>query len=268
MPRPHRARSPGPADVLRTLLALLAIAPGLAVGAAVLATTFDRRRALNRAIALWGDLGARAAGIRLEVAGREHLALRPAVFVLNHQSGIDPILVCALLRRDFVGVAKREIRRNPVLGPAFAFVGTVFVDRADRAQAVRALAPAVETLRRGLAVAMAPEGTRGPGGALGRFKKGAFRIAMAAGVPIVPIVIENASDVLPPGGWIMTAATVRVRVLAPIDTTRWGAESLDREITGVEELYRRALAEAARHGAETPPAPPSGPDQYRSSTWV
>lgn len=242
MPRPGRARSPGALDVLRTVLALLAIAPGLAVGAAVLLATLDRRRALNRAIALWGDLGTRAAGIRLEVEGKQRLALRPAVFLLNHQSGIDPILVCALLRRDFVGVAKREIRRNPVLGPAFAFVGTVFVDRADRAQAVRALGPAVEALRSGLAVAVAPEGTRGGGDRLGRFKKGAFRIAMAAGVPVVPIVIENASDVLPGGAWIMTAATVRVRVLPPLDTTGWRPETLDREIAAVEELYRRVLA--------------------------
>jgi len=248
MPRPGRARSPGLVDVLRTVLALLAIAPGLAVGVAVLAATADRRRALNRAIALWGDLGTRAAGIRLEVEERERLALRPAVFVLNHRSGIDPILVCALLRRDFVGVAKREIRRNPVLGPAFAFVGTVFVDRADRAQAVRALGPAVEVLRRGLAVAVAPEGTRAAGERLGRFKKGAFRIAMAAGVPVVPIVIENAAEVLPRGGWVMTPATVRVHVLTPIDTSGWRPETLDREIASVEDLYRRALGERRPQG--------------------
>lgn len=239
--RLERPRRPGPADGLRTLLALLAILPGLAAGAAVWLFTFDRRRALNRALGLWGALGTRAAGIRLEVEGAPHLARRPAVFVLNHQSGIDPILVCALLRRDFVGVAKREIRRNPVLGPAFAFVGTVFVDRADRAQAARALAPAVATLRRGVAVAMAPEGTRSRGAAIGRFRKGAFRIAMAAGVPLVPIVIENAADVLPRGAWIMTAATVRVRVLPPLDTRGWRPETLDREVAAVERLYRRAL---------------------------
>jgi 1-acyl-sn-glycerol-3-phosphate acyltransferase len=239
-PRPPRRR-PTPLDAVRTLVAILAIAPGLVAGIAVLATRRDRRRALNRAIGVWGDLGTRAAGIELDVADAEHLRLRPAVFLINHQSGVDPILLCALLRRDFVGVAKREIRRNPVLGPAFAFVGSVFVDRADREQAVRALAPAVETLRSGIAVAMAPEGTRSPERAVGHFKKGAFRIAMAAGVPIVPIVICNAADVLPRGGWIMTAARVRVRVLPPIDVRDWKLDALDRHVGEVEAAYEREL---------------------------
>ncbi len=240
-PRPPRRR-PGARDVARTLLALLAIAPGLLVGIAVLAARRDRRRALNRAIGVWGDLGTRAAGIELDVTGAEHLRRRPAVFLINHQSGVDPILLCALLRRDFVGVAKHEIRRNPVLGPAFAFVGTVFVDRTDREQAVRALAPAVETLRSGISVAVAPEGTRSPGRAIGHFKKGAFRIAMAAGVPIVPIVICNAADVLPHGSWIMTAARVRVRVLAPIDVRDWKLDDLELHVAEVEAAYERELA--------------------------
>jgi putative phosphoserine phosphatase/1-acylglycerol-3-phosphate O-acyltransferase len=164
------------------------------------------------------------------------------VFVINHQSGIDPILVCALLRGGFVGVAKRELRRNPVLGPAFAFAGTVFLDRFDRERAIRALAPAVEVLRAGTALVMAPEGTRSRGRDVGRFKKGAFRVAHAAGVPLVPIVIHDAAAVLPRGGWIMTAATVHVTVLAPLDPAAWRLEDLDRHVAEVEERYRRTLA--------------------------
>lgn len=238
------ARPAGPGDLVRTLLALGAVLPGLAAGLAVGLLTWSRRRALNAAIRVWGDLGTAAAGIRLEVEGAEHLALRPAVFLLNHQSGIDPILVCALLRRDFVGVAKREIRRNPWLGPAFAFAGTVFVDRTDTARALRALAPATETLGRGLAIAIAPEGTRAPPGALGRFKKGGFRIAMAAGVPVVPVVLIDSYRVLPRGAWIMRSAAVRVVVHAPLETRDWSLESLDARIADVEALYRRTLAEA------------------------
>ncbi len=237
--RPH---APGPIAVGRTLLALGAILPGLGAGLATWAWSRDRRRGWNRAIRLWGELGTAAAGIRLEVEGARHLEEpRPAVFVLNHQSGIDPILACALLRRDFVGVAKQELRRNPWLGPAFAFAGTVFVDRSDRARAVRALQPAIDTLHSGISVAVAPEGTRSPGSRLGRFKKGAFRLALAAKAPVVPIVIHNAADVLPPGGWWMTPATVRVSVHPPIPTDGWGLETLDRHIADVEAVYHAAL---------------------------
>jgi 1-acyl-sn-glycerol-3-phosphate acyltransferase len=244
---PRRAR---PVDVARTLLALGAIVPGLVAGVAVWLVTRDRRRALNRALALWGELGTAAAGIRLEVAGRQHLDVRPAVFLINHQSGVDPIIVCALLRRDFVGVAKREVRRNPVLGPAFAFAGTVFLDRVDPERALRALAPAVETLRAGVSIAIAPEGTRSRDHRLGRFKKGAFRLALAARTPIVPIVIENSRDVLPRGAWIMTPATVRVAVHPPIATQGWSLDELDARIADVRRIYERALEPAA----SAPPA--------------
>ena len=235
-------RAVRPPDLLRTLLAVAAIAPGLAAGVARLLATRDRRRAINRAIEVWGDLGTRAAGVRLHIEGREHLETRPAVFVFNHQSGADPFLMCAILRRDFVGVAKAEIRKNPVLGPAFAFADTVFVDRADHEQALRALEPAVETLRRGLSILIAPEGRRSRGYEVGTFKKGAFRIAMAAGAPIVPIVMHDARDVLPRGGWIMRAGTVHVTVLEPVRTEAWRLEELDAEVARVRERFVETLA--------------------------
>jgi putative phosphoserine phosphatase/1-acylglycerol-3-phosphate O-acyltransferase len=246
-----RARRPGAADLVRTVAALLAILPGLVVGVAVLLATGKRRRAINSMIEVWGDLGTRAAGIRLDVGGAEHLRLRPAVFVFNHQSGIDPILLCALLRRDFVGVAKAEIRSNPILGPAFAFAGVVFVDRSDRAQALRALAPAVDTLRAGIAIAIAPEGTRSPGAEIGAFKKGAFRIALAARVPIVPIVILNARDVLPRGARVMTPATVRVIVRPPVSTEGWTLAALDVQIESVRRIFAETLAQAGASRSTT-----------------
>jgi putative phosphoserine phosphatase/1-acylglycerol-3-phosphate O-acyltransferase len=253
-------KRPGATAVLRTLLALGAVIPPLVAGAAVLVASADRRRAINTALGLWGDWGTRAAGIGLEVTGREHLtSARPAVFVLNHRSGVDPILVCALLRRDFVAVAKREIRRNPLLGPAFAFAGVVFVDRAggapqsprraQRAGGERsqdALEPALAALRSGLSLAIAPEGTRSRGDALGAFKTGAFRIAQAARVPVVPVVIHNADDVLPRGGWIMRAARVRVDVLAPVSTQGWDASRIDAHAESVRAQFLAALATGRR----------------------
>jgi putative phosphoserine phosphatase/1-acylglycerol-3-phosphate O-acyltransferase len=241
-PGPAERRRPGLADVGRTALALAAIAPGLAAGAWRLAATRDRRSAIDRAIEVWGELGTRAAGITLATSGAERLRLRPAVFVFNHQSGVDPILICALLRGGFTGVAKHEVRRHPLLGPAFAFAGTVFIDRGDREQAVGALEEAVATLRSGLAVAIAPEGTRSRDGSLGTFKKGGFRLAMAARVPIVPIVFHDAWRVLPRHAWVMTAATVHVSVLAPVATADWTLAGLDARIAGVREAMATVLS--------------------------
>lgn len=223
---------------LRTLAALIVIPIGLLRGLGAWIATRDRRHAVDRTIDLWGRWGTRAAGIVLDVRGAERLASpRPAVYLLNHQSGVDPIILCALLRGGFTAVAKKEIRANPLLGPAFAFAGVAFVDRADRTQALRALAPTGDALRGGLSLAVAPEGTRSPGVAVGEFKKGAFRIALEAGVPIVPICLHNAGDVLPRGGWLMRPATVRVTVLEPVATHDWKLERLDEEIARIRGRY-------------------------------
>lgn len=231
-----------PVDFLRTLVTVAAIAPGLGAGVAALARTRDRRAAINRAIEVWGDLGTRACGVTLDVDHPERLRLRPAVFVFNHQSGADPFLLCALLRRDFVGIAKVEVRRNPVLGPAFAFADTVFIDRADREQSLAALAPAIDTLRRGLGILIAPEGTRSDGYEVGAFKKGGFWIAMAARAPIVPIVLHNAREVLPRGGWLMRSARVRVSVLEPVPTIGWTPANLADRVADVRQRVVDAIA--------------------------
>ena len=99
----------------------------------------------------------------------------------------------------------------------------------------------VDGLRGGLSLAVAPEGTRGALGEIGEFKKGAFRIAMEAGVPITPIFIHNAGDVLPRGAWLMRSACVRVTVMDPIPTHDWKLENLDDEISHVRSLYVDAI---------------------------
>ena len=206
------------------------------------AATGDRSRAVDTMTSLWGDLGPAAAGLDVEVRGAQHLeAARPAVFLFNHQSQVDAMLVCALLRRNFVGIAKQEIRSHPVMGPAMTFAGTVFIDRSNREQAVAALQPAVETLRRGTSIAIFPEGTRGEKGELGPFKKGAFRIALAAGAPLVPVVIRNAWERMPRGAYVASAGPIEVEVLAPIDTADWTLDGLDGHIEQVRRTFADAL---------------------------
>ncbi len=236
--------TPGALEVLRTTLAIGAVFPSLLLGVPAAVLSWNWRNAINVAITTWGELGTTLAGIEVSVTGEEHLwSHRPAVFIFNHQSGVDMLLLCRLLRRDIIAVAKQEVRRNPIFGPVFAAAGTVFIDRFNHDKAVAALKPVVESIRQGLSLVLAPEGTRSPTGRLGRFKKGAFHMAMAAGVPIVPIVLRNTLDALPKHGIIVRPTTIEVVVHPPIPTADWKMEDMDRNIEEIRELYVQTMGE-------------------------
>ena len=230
------------AQLARTGLAFASVVPAAAAGLALGLLNRSQREGANLAGSLWGDLTASIAGIDLRVEGEEHLwSHRPAVFIFNHQSVLDAPLLLKLVRRDVTAVGKRELLRDPVFGPIFAAAGVVFIDRSDTARAVEGMAPALEALRQGRSVAVAPEGTRQSGPRVGPFKKGAFHLAMQAGVPIVPIVFRNVLDALPRGARVIHAATVEAVVLPPIDTGDWTRESLDAEIEAIRRRYVEIL---------------------------
>lgn len=201
-------------NALRSMIAF--VVPALA-GILVLigGQLLGRHWARNKATQLIGWLGPRLAGFRIKVDDPKGLAsVRPAVFVFNHQSGADPAVLCHVLRRDVVGVAKQELRRHILLGPLLTLAGTVFVDRSAK-PGTTALAPALRTLDRGLAVGIAPQGTRRHD--TGRLHPGAIWLARSAGVPLIPILIHDSDRVLPPDNWKMTPGTVHVRVLPALD---------------------------------------------------
>jgi putative phosphoserine phosphatase/1-acylglycerol-3-phosphate O-acyltransferase len=93
----------------------------------------------------------------------------------------------------------------------------------------------------GKSVCLSPEGTRAFTPKLASFKKGAFHLAIQAGVPVVPIVIHNSTDVQPKGDMIFHPGTVDVEVLPPIDTSTWSAATIDTHVADVRELYLQAL---------------------------
>lgn len=210
----------------------------------------SRRDAVNLAVTTWGEFGSALAGINIKINGEHHLwETRPAVFLFNHQSAIDVLIIAKLLRRDFTAIAKQEIANNPLVGPVFRVADTVFVDRRNPEKAIEALKPVVKTLQEGLSVAIAPEGTRSAGDNLGPFKKGPFHIAMQAGVPVVPIVIHNATDVLPKGGFFVRPSTVHVDVLPPIDTDSWTAQSVEKHVKDVRLQFLETLGQVSHEPA-------------------
>lgn len=190
----------------------------------------------------------------MRVQGREHLwSHRPAVFIYNHQSTADSMIVPKVLEHDFVGVAKKEMGDTPIYGQFVKALGTVLIDRSDSKQARADLEPAFEALRNGLSIVIAPEGSRSGSTKLGAFRKGAFHIAMQAGVPIVPFVVHNAVDVAPSGAKLFRPATVEVEVLPPIATDDWTLETLNDRVEEVRNLFLHKLGESAE------PAPTKQP---------
>src|SRR6266496_3351575 len=160
-----------------------------------------------------------------------------AVFLFNHQSQLDVLILAKLLHGGFTGVAKKELAHSPGFGLMFRLADVAFVDRHDSEQAVKALGPAVQKLRDGISLVIAPEGTRSPTPALGPFRKGAFHVAMQAGVPIVPIVIRNSGELMWRSAKTIHAGTVQVAVLPPVPTTGWVAADLDQHVHQVRGQY-------------------------------
>ncbi|MDH3622906.1 MAG: HAD-IB family hydrolase [Myxococcales bacterium] len=232
-------------DVVRTGLIYGTLAPSVAFGVAAGLLNRSKREAFNVMGSVWGDLATSAAGIDLRVEGEDHLwSHRPAVFIFNHQSGLELVLLLKLLRRDLTGIAKAEIRHNPIFGPLFSAAGVAFVDRSNTVKAIQALAPAVEALRHGRSLIIAPEGTRSTTPTLGPFKKGAFRLAMEARVPIVPVVFRNVLDALPKGALIVRPAVIEAVALPPVDTSAWTLATLDQEIEKMRNRYIEVLKQS------------------------
>ena len=234
---------PGVADVARTGAALAGMLGGFAAGLALGAPTGSRREAVDLGVTLAGELGSMLAGVRLDVLGAEHLDTRPAVFLFNHQSQLDVLILAKLLRGGFTGVAKKELANTPGFGLAFRLADVAFVDRGNPAQARQALVPAVQKLKDGISLVIAPEGTRSATPALGPFKKGAFHVAMQAGVPIVPIVIRNSGELMWRSATTIRAGIVQIAVLPPVPTAGWTVKQLDKHVQKVREQYLETLAD-------------------------
>jgi putative phosphoserine phosphatase / 1-acylglycerol-3-phosphate O-acyltransferase len=252
----------------RSVAATSSVVTSFMAGLPVYALTGSRRESLNFSFSLFADTASVLIGMDLKVKGEEHLwSHRPAVFVFNHQSKADVVIVAKLLRRDFAGVGKQEIKKEqPIIGKVLELGGVVFIDRADGKSAINAMQPLLEAMRKqGKSVVIAPEGTRTVSPTLAPFKKGAFYLAMQAGVPVVPIVIHNAGDVAPKGDFVFRPATVDVTVLPPVDTSDWRAETMDDHVREVRNLFAGVLgqpqegatgrAAKARAGRSKTPAP-------------
>jgi 1-acyl-sn-glycerol-3-phosphate acyltransferase len=207
----------------------------------VVTVAFDRRRiALHLYSCAWATFYVVMNPLwRVRVEGREKLPWRgPAVLVANHLSLLD-ILVLYGLFRPFKWVAKGELFRVPIVGWNMAINDYVRVWRGDRESVRRMMAHCRRHLARGAPVLVFPEGTRSHDGRLQPFKDGAFRLALDAGCPVVPIAVTGTFAALPKTGMVLRdAMRARVRVLDPI------SPSDHLSVRALRDAAHAALAQA------------------------
>ena len=177
-------RKVSPAMRARSVAAYGALAATALGGLAYAVTTGQRRRAAEWVSAKSSDAMLAIAGIAVDVQGEQHLwAHRPSLFLFNHQSLADGYVLLSLLRHGITGVAKKGAANFPILGQILRALDFAFIDRGNTRSAIEAMEPAVDRLRLGMSVVIAPEGTRSLTPRLGRFKKGPFHLAMRPACP-------------------------------------------------------------------------------------
>lgn len=190
-------------------------------------------------------------GVRFEILddGDEILnSKRPMVILGNHQSELDVLFLGCIWPKHCSVTAKKSLRNMPFLGWFMTLSGSVFIDRAHRSEATKALAGAAEAMKTlKQSVFMFPEGTRSYSKEpmLLPFKKGAFHLAVQAGVDILPVVAENYSKVLDVKAKQFRPGVIRVKVLQPISTAGMTAADVDGLTHDTREKMLETLKELA-----------------------
>ena len=190
--------------------------------------------------------GVRAAGIHVNVAGRERVPDGAACIILpNHVSNLDPPVLFPAIPGMAAAMLKKELMYIPFLGTGMRLGGFVPVERSSRREDARAsVEKAAGSLRRGLHMLIFAEGTRSKNGRLQPFKRGPFYLAMETGAPIVPVVITGTQKMMRKGSMAITPGVAHVEFLEPL----WPKDFATREelMAAVRERMIAALPEEMR----------------------
>lgn len=190
-------------------------------------------------------LGLALAWVKYTVEGRDRVDPSGTyVYVSNHQSTLDPPMIWMTLgtvRKRIGYLFKSQVEKVPLLGTGAKTIGMIAVDRSNRDRAVESVRRATESLKRGHSFGVFAEGTRTRTGELLPFKKGAFHMAIGAGVPVVPVTIDGAFEAMPPGSVRIRSVPIRIVIHEPIPTAGMTEEDVDRLLDATHQVIASEL---------------------------
>ncbi|KAJ3062504.1 1-acylglycerol-3-phosphate O-acyltransferase [Podochytrium sp. JEL0797] len=222
--------TPNDPSEFRRRMATLATAFGLAsvVGFSsaalrqLLASDAASTKANSAAAKTLASLGESLLSVTADIAGLDRLSRdSPAVFVCNHQNILDILMLGHVFPENCVVMAKQEFLLVPLMGQFLYMAENIFICRENKSSAKKTMQfVADEMKRKNVSIFMFPEGTRSnqTDNSLLPFKQGAFRLAIEAQIPIIPIVISTYQDVCNPRKGLFKGGQVKIKVLPPIPT--------------------------------------------------
>ncbi len=175
-----------------------------------------------------------------EVIGLENIPEGTCIFISNHQAIFDGILILSNIDKLTGFIAKKEIQKLPLVRSWLSSIHTVFIDRSDVREGLKAINSGVENLKMGYSMVIFPEGTRSLKSEIGEFKKGSMKLALKSKVPIVPITVDGTYKILEVGNKVR-GNTVRMVVHKPIYLENLSEEEKKNLSYTIHEIIKSAL---------------------------
>lgn len=185
---------------------------------------------------VWSRIVLILLGVKLNVSGKEHLPEKgPGVIIINHESALDIPIAVAGLQAPVRFMAKRELFKVPIFGWCLALCNHIPIDRQNRTKAINSINKVSKKLiRRRIFIIVSPEGTRSHDGQIKPFKKGAFRLADAENLPLIPVTIMGARYRIPNKSLNVVPGNVDIVIDKPVYVHQFA--NIDECIQAVWEL--------------------------------
>lgn len=166
---------------------------------------------------VWSNLTLFILGVKVNVFGRENIPhLGGNVYIANHSSYLDILVLTAKVPDKVKMVYKREMNKIPLLSWAMQAAGYIPIDRTNLKSSLRALEKAARKVKKGLSMIIYPEGTRTRDGKVGEFKRGMFYLAEKAGTDIIPLSVTNTAVLMPIGSFQVKSGIINLVIGKPM----------------------------------------------------
>jgi 1-acyl-sn-glycerol-3-phosphate acyltransferase len=192
---------------------------------------------IHKIAKLWAKILLLISNTKVEIIGKENILRgKPQIFMANHQSDFDILIVLGHIPGQFRWIAKKELFHIPIFGAAMKTAGYIEIDRNNHEKAMQSLDEAALRIREGKSVMSFPEGTRSSDGEIKSFKQGIFHLAIKSSVPIIPVSIIGSGKIMPKRSLKVTPGKIKLIIDKPIDVKNYDIENRHELIDQVRKV--------------------------------